>query len=76
MSATANIFVARASWPIPPNMDEVPTPTFVKTEKAEKTQPKQSAIPCALIINKPSIANQQKKNVDGDHNAPSVCNPP
>ena len=40
--------------PIPPNVNEVPTPTFVKTEKTEeKTPPKQAAIPHALILNKP-----------------------
>ena len=38
----------------PPYTDEVPTPTFVKTEKAEeKTPPKQAAISHALILNKP-----------------------
>ena len=35
-------------------MDEVPTPTFVKTEKAEEKIPsKQAAIPHILILNKP-----------------------
>ena len=73
----------RASWPIPPNVNEVlciinavSTPTLVKTEKAEeKAQPKQgsySPFPDTEIS--PRIANQQRKNVDGDHNAPSVHN--
>ena len=48
------MFVARVSWPIPPYMDEVPTPTSVKTEKAkEKTPPKQATVPHAMILNKP-----------------------
>ena len=52
--ALTNLFVARASWPISPNMNEVPTPTFVKTEKAEeKTPSKQVAIPHAMVLNKP-----------------------
>ena len=54
MLASTNLFVARASWPIPPNVDDVSMPTFVKTEKTEeKTPPKQAAIPHALILNKP-----------------------
>ena len=54
IQALKYLFVARASWPIPPNVNEVPTPTFVKTEKAdEKTSPKQAAIPHTLILNKP-----------------------
>ena len=53
MPASTNLFVAKASWPIPPNMDEVPMPTFGKTEKADaKTPPKQAAIPHTLILNK------------------------
>ena len=36
MPALTNLFVARASWPIPPNVNKVPTPTFVKTEKADE----------------------------------------
>ena len=53
MPSSTNLFVARASWPNPPNMDDVPTPTFVKTEKTEEmTPPKQAAIPCALILHK------------------------
>ena len=52
--ALTNLFVARAPWPIPPNVNEVPTPTFVKTEKAEeKISPKQASIPHAMILNKP-----------------------
>ena len=47
---STNLFDARASWPMPSYMDEVPMPTSVKTEKAkEKTLPKQEAIPHALI---------------------------
>ena len=34
--ASTNLFVARVSWPNPPNVNEVPTSTFVKTEKAEE----------------------------------------
>ena len=42
-----------ASWPIPPNVYEVPTPIFVKTENAdEKTPPKLAAIPHAMVLNK------------------------
>ena len=53
MSASTNLFVPRASWPILPNVNEVLTPAFVKTEKLEeKAQPKQAAIPHALILNK------------------------
>ena len=53
MPASTNLFVARASWPIPPYTDETPAPSFVKTEKAdEKTLPKQAAIPSTLILNK------------------------
>ena len=38
----------------PPYNAEVPTPTFVKTEKAEeKTPTKQAAIPHTLMLNKP-----------------------
>ena len=52
--ASTNLFAARASWPIPPNVNEVPTPTFVKTEKTdEKTPLKQAAIPHAMILNNP-----------------------
>ena len=50
---STNLFVARASWPIPPNVNEVPTHTFVKTAKAdEKTPSKQVAIPHAMVLNK------------------------
>ena len=35
MSASMNLFIARASW-LTPYTDEVPTPTFIKTEKAEE----------------------------------------
>ena len=53
MPASINLFVSRASWPIPPNMDDVPTPTLVKTEKTEEmTPPQQAAIPCTPILNK------------------------
>ena len=38
----------------PPYNGEVPTPTFVKTEKAEeKNSTKQAAIPNTLVPNKP-----------------------
>ena len=51
--ASTKLFVARSSWPIPPNVNEVPTPTSVKTEKSdEKTSPKQAAITCAMVLNK------------------------
>ena len=53
MPAYTNLFIARASWPISPYMDEVPTPTFVKTEKTEEmTPPRQTALPHTLILNK------------------------
>ena len=43
--ASTNLFVGRASWPISPDVNEVPTSTFVKIEKAEeRTLPKQVAI--------------------------------
>ena len=51
MPASTNFFVARASWPIPPN--ETSTPIFIKMEKAEeRTPPKIAAIPC-MMVNKP-----------------------
>ena len=38
----------------PPYNGEVPTPTFVKSEKAEeKTPTKQTAIPCTQMLNQP-----------------------
>ena len=46
---STNLFVERALWPIPPYNDEVPTPTFVTTEKAEdRTPPKLAAIPYTM----------------------------
>ena len=37
----------------PPYNGEVPTPTFVKSEKAEeKTLTKQTAMPCTQMLNK------------------------
>ena len=43
-------------------MNEVPTPTFVKTEKAdEKTPPKQAAISHAMILNKPQNSKPEEE---------------
>ena len=54
IAASMNLFVAMVSWSVPHNVNEVPTPTSVKTEKAdEKTPPKQAAIPHPMILNKP-----------------------
>ena len=54
MPASTNLFVAKASCPISPIVNDVPTPTFLKTEKTEEnTPPRQAAIPCTLILNKP-----------------------
>ena len=45
--ALTDLFVAMTSWPIPPNVSEVPTSTFVKMEKSdEKTPPKLVQPPC------------------------------
>ena len=49
MPASTNLFVVRASQPIPPNE----TPMFIKTEKAEDKIPrKRAAIPYTMV-NKP-----------------------
>ena len=62
LPASTNSFAARASWTIPPYMDEVPTLTFVKTEKTEeKAPPKQAAIPYTLILNKPQNSKPAKE---------------
>ena len=51
MPASTNLFVTKASWPIPPS--ETSTPMFMKTEKAEdRTSPKIAAIP-HVMVNKP-----------------------
>ena len=51
MPASINLFVARASWPIPPS--ETSTLIFVKMEKAEeRTLPKIAIIP-HVMVNKP-----------------------
>ena len=47
MSASTNLFDARASWPIPPSE----TPSVVKKEK-EEVPPRVTAIPHALVLNK------------------------
>ena len=50
--ALTHLFVARASWPIPSNVNEVSTPIFVKIEMAEEKTPlKQAATPHAMILN-------------------------
>ena len=55
-----------------PNVNEVPTSTLVKTEKSdEKTLSKLAATPPQWYK-----INQKKQCVDGDHNAPSVHDPP
>ena len=59
--ASTNLFVARATWPIPLNVDEVPTPTFIKTEKSEvMTPPKIAAIPHTLILNIPEYQTSRR----------------
>ena len=46
MPACTNSFIARASWPVSPSTDEIPTSPSIKTEKAEdRTPPKLAAIP-------------------------------
>ena len=51
MPASTNLFVARASWPIPYN--ETSTPIYIKMEKAEeRTPPKIATIP-HMMVNKP-----------------------
>ena len=44
-----NLFHARASWPIPPNY----TPKVKMEKTEEKIPPKEAAIPCTLVLNKP-----------------------
>ena len=39
--ASTNLFVARSSWPIPPSLNEVPMPTFVK-QRNQIRRPHQS----------------------------------
>ena len=48
MSASTNLFDARASWPFPPT----DTPAVVKMEKTE-VPPRVAAIPYTLVMNKP-----------------------
>ena len=52
MPASTNVFVARASWPIPPS--ETSTPIFVKTEKAEERTPSKIAAIPHVMVNKPT----------------------
>ena len=62
MPDSTNLFVARESWPIPPYMEEVLTPTYVKTEKTEEvTPPKQASIPHAPILNKSQNSKPAEK---------------
>ena len=47
--ASTNLFVARSSWLIPPNGNEIPIPAFIKMEKGPNTEnapQKQAVIPC------------------------------
>ena len=75
--ASTHLFLARSSWPISPNGNEVPTSTFFKTEKSdEKAPPKQAAILHTMVMGKLAKNNKSaEKCVDGNHNAPSVQNP-
>ena len=51
MPVFTNLFVARASWPIPPS--ETSTPIFIKTEKAEERTPPKTAAILHVMVNKP-----------------------
>ena len=56
--SSTNLFVAR-SWPIPPNGNEVPAPSFIKMGKPdEKAPPKQAAIPCPMVLGNPPQNNK------------------
>ena len=46
--ASTNLFVARSSWPIPPNGNEIPIPALIKMEERTNTEnapQKQAVIP-------------------------------
>ena len=45
MTASTNLFEARADWPIPP--------TQAPTVKVEEVPPRVAAIPCAMVSHKP-----------------------
>ena len=65
MPASANLFVARASWPFPPS--ETAIPMFIKTEKAEeRTPPKIAAIP-HMMVSKPPQAKVEEMCGWGPH---------
>ena len=72
MLASMNLFVERASWPTPHN-GEIPTPTFVKTEKAEEKSPtKQAAIPHTLMLNKPQNDKPAEEECEWGSHCP-IC---
>ena len=48
MSASTNLFEARANWPLPPTE----TPAVIKMEKTD-APPNVATIPCAMVLNKP-----------------------
>ena len=65
MPDSTNLFVTRASWPIPPS--ETSTSMFIKTEKAEdRTPPKIAAIP-HVMVNKPSQSKAKEMCRWGPH---------
>ena len=51
MLASTNLFVARASWPIP--QSETSTPIFIEMEKAEERTPLKIAAITHVMVNKP-----------------------
>ena len=61
ITASTNLFDARASWPIPPYMDDVLMPTSFKTKKAKKIPPKPAAIPHTLI--KPQTSKSSRSRM-------------
>ena len=66
VAASTNLFVARSSWLILPNVNEIPTPNFIKMEKSqEKAPPKQAAIPCIMIQGKLAQNNKSAEEECG-----------
>ena len=61
-----NQFICCRSWPIPPNGNEVPAPTFIKMEKSdEKAQPKQAVICCPMVLGNPPQNNESSGELCG-----------
>ena len=58
MPAYTNLFVTRASWPIPPSKTSMPI--FIKMEKAEdRTSPKIAGIPHAMVSKPPQNKEEE-----------------